>query len=184
MQWKIISIFVITALIFIAGMTGYYLPATGEALMEEKTHRHPQCRGSCRPPSRNTFTSRLRREFSARKTPKTAAAETMRDLLFNGDEYFWINDLDNIMIMHPTTPSLEGKDVSGLKDKKGNFFLRDMTTLARDKGEGFYTYYWHKQNSEIPLPKVSFVMQFKPWGWIIGSGIFVDDVEAQVTAFR
>ena len=183
MQWKIISIFVITALIFIAGMTGYYLPATGEALMEEKriaTRNVVEVASSIA----KHFHEQASEGVLSGEDAKTAAAETIRDLLFNGDEYFWINDLDNIMIMHPTTPSLEGKDVSGLKDKKGNFFLRDMTTLARDKGEGFYTYYWQKQNSEIPLPKVSFVMQFKPWGWIIGSGIFVDDVEAQVTAFR
>ncbi|MEK2646482.1 cache domain-containing protein [Bdellovibrio sp. BCCA] len=106
-------------------------------------------------------------------------------LRYNGNEYFWINDLHPKMMMHPIKPELNGKDLSDMKDPEG---LRLFVEFARvgqtPEGEGFVRYLWPKPGSPQPEPKISFVRQFKPWKWIIGSGVYVDDVEKSVAQFR
>ena len=95
----------------------------------------------------------------------------------NGD-YFWINDLSPRMIMHPTNPKLDGTDLSNNQDKKGNRLFMDMVAAVKMSEQGgFVTYYWNRPNSDIPIEKLSHVRQFAPWGWIIGTGIYVDDIQ-------
>jgi len=59
-----------------------------------------------------------------------------------------------------------------------------MVNVCRDKGEGFVDYMWSKPGDTKPAPKVSFVKLYKPWGWILGSGIYVDDVTAEMASVR
>ena len=107
---------------------------------------------------------------------KARAANSIRQMRYNGSEYLWINDLDAKMLMHPTKPDLEGKDVSGLKDANGNPFLLNMIAATKKDGAGFVDYDWPKPGASQPVPKVSRVQAFVPWGWMLGSGIYVDDV--------
>ena len=83
------------------------------------------------------------------------------------------------MVMHPTNPKLEGQNLSGLKDPDGKFLFNDMVAIARKQGSGQVDYRWPKPGSEDPVPKISYVELFQPWGWILGSGIYVDDVQEE-----
>ena len=83
------------------------------------------------------------------------------------------------MVMHPTNPKLEGQNLSGLKDPDGKFLFNDMVAIARKQGSGQVDYRWPKPGSEDPVPKISYVELFQPWGWILGSGIYVDDVQVE-----
>ncbi len=112
---------------------------------------------------------------------KTSALKLIKALRYDGDNYFWINDLHPKMIMHPIKPSLDGKDLSGSKDPNGKLLFIDMANTVKKNGAGFVPYFWPKPGSEDPVAKLSFVKGFRPWGWIIGTGIYIDDVEA---AFR
>jgi len=107
-----------------------------------------------------------------------AAMKTLQELRYDGQEYFWIHSSDNRMVMHPTSQQLLGKDLTDFKDANGKRLFADMTAVVRDKGAGFVEYHWAKPGSTEPVPKISYVAGFKPWNWVVGSGIYVDDVDA------
>ena len=97
-------------------------------------------------------------------------------------DYFWINDMHPTMIMHPYKPKLNGKDLSQSKDPNGKKLFVEFVNVCREKGEGYVDYYWPKYGADKPQPKVSFVKLFKKWNWIIGTGMYVDDIETLVEA--
>lgn len=108
-----------------------------------------------------------------------AAMDQIRILRYGHNDYFWINDMQPVMVMHPMKPELEGKDLSQTKDPNGKALFNEMVKVAQQHGAGLVDYQWAKPGEEQPVPKISYVQLFKPWGWIIGSGIYVDDVEAE-----
>ncbi|HHB11659.1 MAG TPA: methyl-accepting chemotaxis protein [Chromatiales bacterium] len=101
-----------------------------------------------------------------------------------GKDYLWVNNMDGVMVMHPIKPALNGKNLWDLKDKKGKHFFREFVEVCRKEGQGFVSYYWPKPGFEEPVPKLSFVKLFEPWGWVIGTGVYLDDVEAELAAIR
>jgi len=109
-----------------------------------------------------------------------AARETLKSMRYAEDDYFWITDQRPRMIMHPTNPALEGKDLSAYADPNGVKLFIEMAALCQRSGEGRLAYMWAKPGAAAPVPKVSYVKLFAPWGWIVGSGIYVDDVEAEL----
>jgi methyl-accepting chemotaxis protein len=111
---------------------------------------------------------------------KTQALQTIRTLRYNSTEYFWINDVHPTMIMHPIKAELEGKDLSDMKDPNGKFLFNEMAEIAQINGAGFVEYMWSKPGNSIPVKKISYVKEFKPWGWIIGNGVYVDDVATEM----
>ncbi|WP_285907730.1 methyl-accepting chemotaxis protein [Pseudodesulfovibrio pelocollis] len=96
--------------------------------------------------------------------------------------YFWITDLDTRMVMHPLSPQLDGTDVSGFRDAQGKTLFVDMTRVARSDGEGFVDYSWAKPGRDGAVPKLSYVRLFQPWGWILGMGVYLDDIDDAVRA--
>jgi methyl-accepting chemotaxis protein len=106
------------------------------------------------------------------------AAEAIRAMRYRGSEYFWINDMQNHMVMHAVKPSLEGKDLSQLKDVNGLLLFPTFIKTVNASGEGFVGYMWPKAGSEEPISKLSFVKGYAPWGWIIGTGVYMDDLDA------
>lgn len=113
---------------------------------------------------------------------KKAAMNTIREMRYDGKEYFWIKTAKGNMVMHPIKPALDGKALLGMKDKAGKLFFQEMVDVASAKGEGFVEYVWPKPGSPEPMPKISFVKLHPGWDWIIGSGIYIDDVEKEISA--
>ncbi len=109
---------------------------------------------------------------------KQAALKQIAALRYDVNEYFWINDYTPRMVMHPIKPALDGKDLSDFKDPDGKKLFVAMVNVAKKDGAGFVDYLWPKPGHDDPVAKISYVKGFNPWGWIIGSGIYVDDVEA------
>jgi diguanylate cyclase (GGDEF)-like protein/PAS domain S-box-containing protein len=107
---------------------------------------------------------------------KRAAIETIRTLRYGDREYFWINDFQPRMVMHPMMPELDGKDLSDFTDPNGKRLFVAFVDTVRKNGAGFVDYLWPKPGFTRPVPKISYVKGFAPWGWIIGSGIYIDDV--------
>ncbi len=110
-----------------------------------------------------------------------AAINNIKGLRYDKDEYFWINDMKPTMIMHPIKPEMDGKDISDYSDPKGKKLFIEMAGIVKKDRAGFVEYMWPKPGFSQPVMKISYVKGFEPWGWIIGSGIYVDDVAA---AFR
>ena len=114
-----------------------------------------------------------------REQAQTQAAAMIRSLRYDKTEYFWINDLGPKMIMHPVNQKLEGQDLSAIKDPDGKALFNEMVALARKQGGGMVDYRWPKAGSAEPVPKVSYIQLFEPWGWVLGTGIYIDDMQAQ-----
>ncbi len=110
---------------------------------------------------------------------KKAAIGTLRAMRYDKVEYFWINDLNDLMVMHPIKPELDGKVLNQLKDKNGKLLFVEFNNMVKKNGAGFVDYLWPKPGSEDGVPKISYVKGFEPWGWVIGSGIYIDDVDAK-----
>jgi methyl-accepting chemotaxis protein len=131
------------------------------------------------------------------------AAEAVRQLHYGALEYFWIHDLSQpvpTMVMHPTVPALEGQPLTDARFNRGtsmrsgqqgdyqalterNLFVA-MNQASAATGDGFVTYDWPKPIAaggvtEGLYPKLSYVKRFEPWGWVVGSGIYIDDLEAE-----
>jgi methyl-accepting chemotaxis protein len=100
-------------------------------------------------------------------------------LRYGSNDYFFITDTKTNVVMHPISPQLDGKDMSGTKDPNGKLLFVEMTDVVRRSGSGFVEYQWAKPGSDKPLPKLTYVAGFAPWDWIVGTGVYVDDLEAQ-----
>ncbi len=108
---------------------------------------------------------------------KARAITAVKSLRYNEKEYFWINDMYPTMVMHPYKPTLDGKDISGVKDPDGKALFVAFADKVREKGSGYVHYMWPKPGASTPLKKLSFVRGYEPWGWVIGSGIYIDDID-------
>jgi Cache domain/Chemoreceptor zinc-binding domain len=113
-----------------------------------------------------------------REEAKRRAIEALRAMRYDGSNYFWINDMHPTMVMHPMKPELDGKDLSDLKDPKGKTVFVEFVHAARTADGGFVAYMWPKPGSNLPVPKLSFVKAFEPWGWVIGTGVYIEDIDA------
>src|SRR3954464_4232757 len=113
-----------------------------------------------------------------REQAQAAAIAEIKSLRYDKVEYFWLNDMTPKMVMHPIKPELDGKDLSGMKDPSGNALFVGFVDVVKKQGAGFYSYLWPKPGFEQPVSKISYVKGFAPWGWIIGTGIYLDDVDA------
>jgi methyl-accepting chemotaxis protein len=109
-----------------------------------------------------------------------AALDAVKGLRYEKSEYFWINDLEPRMVMHPIKPELDGKDLSRNKDPNGKLLFVEFVKAVKENPEAgdFVAYLWPKPGHEEPVPKLSFVKQYAPWGWVIGSGLYLDDLDA------
>lgn len=113
------------------------------------------------------------------RAAQTAAKTAVKHIRYEEREYFWINDTHPYMVMHPTNPKLNNTDISKVKDPNGKTLFSEMATLAARDGHGFVDYYWPKPGSDTPVPKISFVKLHPAWNWVVGSGIYIDDVKKE-----
>ena len=110
------------------------------------------------------------------------AQKAVQNMRYESNDYFWINDMTPRMIMHPMKPQLNGKDLSGSKDPNGKQLFVEMVKVCKKDGAGFVDYMWPKPGVEEPQPKISYVKLFPQWNWVIGSGIYIDDVQKEISS--
>jgi methyl-accepting chemotaxis protein len=117
-----------------------------------------------------------------REEAQAAAIAAIRGMRYSGQEYFWINDMTPRMVMHPIKPELDGQDLSANEDPNGKKLFVEFVKVVEAEGSGFVDYLWPKPGEEEPQPKVSYVTGYEPWGWVIGSGIYVADLDGAFQA--
>ena len=177
---KIMGISVFTIVLIVSGILFYLLPLVEKKLMDEKKSA-----------TKNvvdvaytlvaSFEAKVKSgELKLGEAQKRAIA-SVKSLRYQGNEYYFINDVNGIMLMHAIKQELDGKSMMAEKDSQGKFMFREMIEVAKSKGEGFVDYYWPKPNETKPSPKLTFVKSFTPWGWVIGTGIYIDDVNAEMS---
>ncbi|WP_028350030.1 methyl-accepting chemotaxis protein [Bradyrhizobium murdochi] len=103
-------------------------------------------------------------------------------LRYGNNDYYWINDMHPKMVMHPIRPEMNGNDLSAYKDPNGKLLFVDFVNTVRKDGSGFVPYEWPKPGFDKPQPKLSYVVGFAPWNWVVGTGVYIDDLTAQTWA--
>lgn len=110
---------------------------------------------------------------------KQSAIKAVMLIRYDDGNYFWINDGNAVMVAHALKPALNGKDLSKLADPNGKLLFTEFVKLVKRTPEGgVVDYLWEKPGSEKPVEKISYVKGFTPWSWIIGTGIYIDDVKS------
>ena len=123
------------------------------------------------------FDAESRDGAMSREEAQRRALKAVLQLHYGDNDYFWVNDRHPTMLVHPNA-KLIGSDLSEFKDPNGKrLFVEFVETVGRS-GAGFVDYLWPKPGHEKPVAKISYVKGFEPWGWVVGSGIYLDDVDA------
>lgn len=107
------------------------------------------------------------------------AAQYINAVRYGENDYVWVNDMNHVMVIHPTKPELNGKNVKNVKDPMGTLLFQEIVNTVHASKAGFVGYYWPKEGSDDPVEKVSFVKLFEPWGWVLGTGVYLDSVQDQ-----
>jgi methyl-accepting chemotaxis protein len=114
-----------------------------------------------------------------RAQAQAEAQKLLGQLRYGANDYFWINDLHPRMVMHPTNPKLNGESLQNYKDPDGTELFNVMVRVVKEHGAGTVDYRWPKPGHDTPVPKISYVQLFEPWGWILGTGVYIDDIRQQ-----
>ncbi len=114
---------------------------------------------------------------------RAAAVAQIRNLHYGVEnrDYFFVIDEHPVMVVHPYRPDLEGADLTGFADPEGRLLFVEMVRTVERDGHGYVDYMWQwKDDPDRIVPKLSYVKGFEPWGWIIGTGVYTDDVDAEI----
>jgi methyl-accepting chemotaxis protein len=112
----------------------------------------------------------------SRDEAQAAALSAVDRLRYEKSEYLWVHRLgDSTMLAHPNR-KLVGSSLDGMQDPSGLFLFREFNRMVEAGGEGFLYYLWPRPGDTEPVRKLSYVRGFAPWGWVIGTGIYIDDV--------
>ncbi|RAU22329.1 hypothetical protein CU669_09435 [Paramagnetospirillum kuznetsovii] len=109
---------------------------------------------------------------------KAAALSAISLMRYDGDNYLWVNDLDGILLMHPFRAKEVGKSMLEVKDTAGNYLYR-LFTASGKAGGGLVEYVGRRPGADsYDSPKLAQILPYAPWNWGIGTGVYMDDVEA------
>ena len=116
-------------------------------------------------------------------TAKSRALATLSTMRARGGvDYIYVTDQAPVMLMHPTRPDLNGKPLNDVLSPDGKRIFPAFVTAAQ-AGGGYVDYTWAKPGEKDPVQKTSYASLYKPWGWVIGTGVYLDDTQSQALVF-
>ncbi len=121
-----------------------------------------------------------KRAIAGEMTREQAQAEAKRMLsamLYEGKEYIFVYDATGTLLVNPIQPDTIGSHRMDIKDAKGTPFVRRFIEIAQ-AGGGHLTYYYTRPGASEPTMKMSYIKGYAPWGWVIATGVFVEDIDA------
>jgi methyl-accepting chemotaxis protein len=175
---KRLGLLIASALIGVVVLTTLFLVSERSLMMEERTsavRQNVEAASSLVASFHKLSVEGKLTEAAA----KQQAMSALRAMRYSGNEYFWINDYTPVMVMHPIRADLDGKDLTENKDPTGKRLFVEFVNVVKSRGAGPVVYLWPKPGSDHPVEKVSYVQGFQPWGWIVGSGVYVDTLDAE-----
>ncbi|MDA8412756.1 MAG: methyl-accepting chemotaxis protein [Desulfobacteraceae bacterium] len=176
---KIMSLSALSSVLLIAATVFALVPFMRGIIMKEKKETVSfQVQGVIS--LLTTYQKQVDAGIISREDAQKQAAGRIAAIRYDENNYIWINDMVPRMIMHPLKPELDGKELSDNKDPNGKAIFVEFARICKEKGKGFVDYAWEKPGNSTPVPKVSYVELYQPWGWVVGTGIYVDDVAAQM----
>lgn len=126
------------------------------------------------------YDNKITQKLLSEEDAKQQAKEALQAIRYEGSEYIFALDKQGTMVMHGVNPKLIDKNIINLKDKQGFLFIKAMLDGVKKAPNDFsnVTYYWPKAGQEDPIEKLSSFKLYAPWGWIVGTGVYMDDVDA------
>ncbi len=183
--WRIVWPTVFAALLFAVSSHSIIVPLfRRNMLSQKKSHIRELTRTAA-----SAIAFYVHQEESGQMTRAAAQAEAAAELAQlrygdDGKDYFWITDMHPVMVMHPYRPDLAGRDLTDYtdhEDKSGKRLFVEFVRLVEDGGEGYLAYDWQwKDDPSRIAPKLSYVRGIPAWDWIIGTGIYIHDVETEM----
>jgi len=177
---KIFLMSTVAVFVMIAGLLGIFLPLLESRLVRERTDNASHVVDVARSIAAHYYTLQLRGDLSESEA-RRLAKDALRGLRYDVNGYVWVHDLQYRMVMHPMRPELEGEDLSHLTDARGKHFFLAMNDVVRREGKGEIDYFWPRPSDQEPIHKVSHVALFEPWQWVLGSGIYLDDLNDEIS---
>ncbi|EIT7026071.1 methyl-accepting chemotaxis protein [Vibrio vulnificus] len=111
------------------------------------------------------------------------AKQILKAMRFESDGYFFAYDSKGVNTLHAIKPELEGKNLYGMKDDNGVAVIAGLID-ASQKGDGFLYFFWHKPTINAQAPKLGYAEYLPKWDWVLGTGIYIDDIDTQVAEHR
>lgn len=187
-RFRIVLPAAFSLILFVTSIFLIILPMFHDSLMKEKEE---MIRGasSLAVSILDYYTSLEQEGLYTREEAQSSAIDEIRKLRYgqDHDNYFWITDLQPVMIMHPWRPELIGQDLTEYTDSMnrsegGKRLFVESVSLVQDSGGGFLEYLWQldEENKRV-VPKLSYVHGVELWDWIIGTGVYIHDVEEEIS---
>jgi methyl-accepting chemotaxis protein len=114
---------------------------------------------------------------------KQQVLQILRNIDFDNGNYIFVYQYDGLNLATRPKPSLEGKNLIDLKDKSGKLLIRDLINIAQ-KGGDFYQYIWFNPATDKDEPKLSYALGLEKWGWMIGTGVYLNQINGNIAAIR
>ncbi|WP_207062192.1 cache domain-containing protein [Motiliproteus sp. SC1-56] len=156
--------------------TGYGLKSVRDALIADRTEQLAKTVREGYLRVANYYQLAAGGDMAMARARQSALA-ALQEMRHASNDYFWVTDYDARFLMHPIKPELVGQLLPTLDPGSKTPLHGRLAVLLRQQGSGYLHYHWPKPGSAEPLAKVSYVIGFKPWGWGIGSGVYVDDID-------
>lgn len=183
---KMIGFIVILVILTVLILGFYSLNNLNNTLYQEKENQVREMVNSALGVIEYYYQLQSSGELSQAEAQSRAAAAVEKMTFGPGNQdYFWINNQQPVMIMHPYSKSLEGEDIGSIQDSNGKYLFRDMVEVVKENGSGFVEYQWQYYDQEGRVePKLSYVKGFEPWGWIIGTGVYINNIRSSYLELR
>ncbi len=114
---------------------------------------------------------------------KTRVRDLIRQISYGDNGYFFAYTTEGINLVQPNNRAREGNNMWQMRDPDGTYVIQDMVAAAQ-KGGDFFQYKWEKTQGEPPQPKLAYALPLKKWNWVIGTGFYIDGIEAQVSLMQ
>ena len=183
--WRIVWPTVIAAVLFVASSFAILLPLFRRDMMEQKERMLKELTRT----AASAIAFYIHQEQSGQMSREDAQAEAaaeLSELRYGEDDkdYFWITDMHPRMVMHPYRPDLKGDDLTDYtdrEDKSGKKLFAEFVEIVKADGEGYLEYQWQwKDDPRRSAPKLSYVRAIPEWDWVIGTGMYIHDVEEEI----
>ncbi len=181
---RIILPTLLAMVLFVISIFAVIIPAFRSNIMDRKREMIRELTNSAWSVFRE-YAEEEKKGLLSREEAQKRAISDIRYLRYGEElkDYFWIIDLHPRMVMHPYKPQLDGQDLSGIlgEDNRGKKLFVEMVQVCKKNGSGYVDYMWQwKDDPTRIVPKLSYVKLFEYWQWIIGTGIYIEDVKHEI----
>ncbi|MBU1107737.1 MAG: cache domain-containing protein [Candidatus Riflebacteria bacterium] len=176
----------LTIALFITAIFFFMLPALEKSIMDQKKEMIKELTTAAWNILAR-FEYDERNGVMTREQAQKLAIEAVQNLHYGQGmkDYFWINDMHPRMIIHPYRTDLNGKDLTNITDPSGNHLFVRFVEIVKAQNAGYVEYLWQWKDDPTRIsPKLSYVKGFEPWGWIVGTGVYLNDARQEIDSIR